>query len=151
MRHHELDHSIGFLLGIAERRLIQLFTMRMKQYDLFPEQWAVLHRIRQKDGMIQKEIGEKSQKDKPTTTRILDALEAKGFITKKPGLNDRRSFQVYITDSGIEAADAIRPIEQKVISDVTNVLSDFEYEQLAAMLTKLGKNAAEWIEKEKEQ
>ncbi|MUT65400.1 MarR family winged helix-turn-helix transcriptional regulator [Paenibacillus sp. NEAU-GSW1] len=151
MRKLGLDDSIGFMLGIAHRKLSLLFMMRMKQYDITPEQWSVLYRIREQDGMIQKDIGDRAGKDKPTTTRILDTLEAKGYITKQLGKNDRRSFHVYITEQGIKAADEIALIEYQVVSDMSEVLAPDEYEHLAQLLIKISDHTTAWIEKEKEQ
>ena len=150
MRKEGLDHSIGFQLSNAYRKFSQLFLMRIKEYDLTPEQWAVLYRIREQDGMIQKEIAERAGKDKPTTTRILDLLEAKGYITKKLGKSDRRSYHVYITGSGFQVADAIAPIEYQTDRDASEILSNEEYRLLMDMLKRLSAHSAQWIEKEKE-
>lgn len=145
-----LDYSIGFLLGIAHRKLTNLFMLRMKQYDLTPEQWSVLYRIREEDGLIQRDLAERSGKDKPTTTRILDVLETKGYITKQAGKHDRRSFHIYITEQGKRIADAIEPIEYQAVQDVSATLTDEEYELLVQLLNKLNQQGTEWTEKEKE-
>ncbi|WP_042162288.1 MarR family winged helix-turn-helix transcriptional regulator [Paenibacillus gorillae] len=150
MRQQGLDHSLGFVMGISYRRMNQLFMTRIKSFDLTPEQWSVLYRIREQDGMIQKDIAEKSGKDKPTTTRILDSLEAKGYVTKKIGKNDRRSYHVHITEAGIQAADEIAPIEYQVLRDVSGVLTDEEYALMISMLNKLSIQAASLLEQEKE-
>lgn len=150
MRKKGLDHSIGFLLGISQRKLSHLFMLRIKSFDLTPEQWSVLYRVRENDGLIQKDLAEISGKDKPTTTRILDVLEAKGFVTKQAGKNDRRSFHVFITEKGKEIADAIEPIEYQTVVDVSESLTDEEYEQMLHILDKLNQQATLWTEKEKE-
>ncbi|MFC3746060.1 MarR family winged helix-turn-helix transcriptional regulator [Paenibacillus sp. GCM10012306] len=146
MRNQGLDHSIGFRLAIASRRFTQMFLMRIKDYDLTPEQWSVLYRIRDRDGMIQKEIADRAGKDKPTTTRILDLLEEKGYITKRSGESDRRSYHVYITESGRRVAEAIAPIEHQTDLDATEVLTEEEYLQLMDMLERVSNHAALWIE-----
>jgi MarR family transcriptional regulator for hemolysin len=150
MRKEGLDYSIGFQLSNTYRKLSQLFLMRIKEYDLTPEQWSVLYRIREQDGMIQKEIAERAGKDRPTTTRILDLLEAKGLITKELGKSDRRSYHVYITDTGIQVAEAIAPIEYQTNRDTSEILSDLEYKLLMDMLKRLSAHSTQWIEKEKE-
>lgn len=152
MRERGLDHSIGFLLGIASRKMSHLFMMRIKEYDLTPEQWSVLFRISEQDGLIQKDIADRSGKDKPTTTRILDTLESKGYITKRAGLHDRRSFHVFITEQGKQIAKVIEPIEQETIDNIAHDFSDEEYTQLVGMLSRLISRATELadIEKEKE-
>lgn len=150
MHQKGLDHSIGFLLGATYRKLSNFFAARIKEFGLTPEQWAVLFRVREEDGLIQKELADRAGKDKPTTTRILDSLEAKGFITKRAGENDRRSFQVFITEQGRAAADAIEPIEYSTIAEIAQVLSAAEYEQMTRLLKRLNEHTAKLLEQEKE-
>ncbi|SFF07244.1 DNA-binding transcriptional regulator, MarR family [Paenibacillus catalpae] len=150
MHQKGLDHSIGFLLGATYRKLTNFFAARIKDFGLTPEQWAVLFRVREEDGLIQKELAERAGKDKPTTTRILDSLEAKGFITKRASEHDRRSFQVYITDLGRETADTIEPIEYSTIAEIARVLSAEEYEQMTSLLKRLNAHTTSLLEHEKE-
>ncbi|MEK4511314.1 MarR family winged helix-turn-helix transcriptional regulator [Paenibacillus sp. FSL K6-2524] len=150
MRKKGLDHSIGFQLGNAHRKLSHLFMLRTKQYDITPEQWGVLYRVREEDGLIQREIAQRSGKDKPTTTRILDVLEAKGLITKQAGKSDRRSFHVFITEQGKLVADAIEPIEYRTVGDVLDTLTDEEYELMCTVLNKISQQATELATLEKE-
>ncbi|MCM3627550.1 MarR family transcriptional regulator [Paenibacillus glycanilyticus] len=150
MHQKGLDHSIGFLLGATYRKLTNFFAARIKEYGLTPEQWAVLFRVREEDGLIQKEIADRAGKDKPTTTRILDSLEAKGFVTKRASEHDRRSFQVYITEQGRLTADAIEPIEYGMIAEIAQVMSAAEYEQMTSLLKRLNDHTASLLEQEKE-
>ncbi|MDF2960754.1 MAG: transcriptional regulator [Paenibacillus sp.] len=144
-----LDDSIGFWLGITYRKLSTLFLHRIKHYDLTPEQWSVLYRIGEEDGLIQREIAGRSGKDKPTTTRIMDALEAKGFIVKQPGLTDRRSFKVFITDKGKEVRSLITPVEYKTVQDASAGISGEEYDMLLELLRRISGNVDVLMEKEK--
>ncbi|AJY74616.1 MarR family winged helix-turn-helix transcriptional regulator [Paenibacillus beijingensis] len=140
MNREGLDGSIGFLMGVTYRKLSHLLLQRLKDYDITPEQWSVLYRIQEMDGCIQKEIAERSGKDKPTTTRILDALEAKGLVRRKIGENDRRSFRITITDKGKELIRQTEPIEKKAVQDAAAGLSDGEIETLLRLLRHIGDN-----------
>jgi DNA-binding MarR family transcriptional regulator len=151
MHQKGLDHSLGFLLGATYRKLTNFFAGRIKEFGLTPEQWAVLFRVREEDGLIQKEIADRAGKDKPTTTRILDTLEAKGFVTKRASEHDRRSFQVFITKQGKETADAIEPIEYSAIAEISQVMSIEEYELMNQLLRKLNDHTTNLLEHEKEQ
>lgn len=72
--------SIGFHLGYTYRRASHLFANALKPYDITPEQWLVLYHIGEHEGLNQKEVAAKADKDQPTTTRILDLLEKKGIL-----------------------------------------------------------------------
>ncbi|MFD0696780.1 MarR family winged helix-turn-helix transcriptional regulator [Paenibacillus sp. GCM10027628] len=143
-----LDRSIGFNMGVAYRKLSNLLQNRLKEYEITPEQWSVLYQVERGNGLIQKEIAERTAKDKPTTTRILDQLEGKGFITKKTGENDRRSFAVYITDKGKSLIEQTLPIELKVVNDVKRCMSDSEYDMLLELLQRINNHVNELSEGE---
>ncbi|GIP32204.1 MarR family winged helix-turn-helix transcriptional regulator [Paenibacillus sp. J2TS4] len=143
-----LNHSIGFLMGITHRKLALLLQNRLKEYDITPEQWSVLYQINRADGLIQKEIGERSGKDKPTTTRILDHLEGKGLVYKKTGIADRRSFLVHITDKGKQLIESTIPVEKQFINDIKQCLSDDEYEVLLELLLRVHRYADHLTDRE---
>lgn len=138
-----LNGSLGFWLGVTYRKLSNLLLQRFKEHDITPEQWSVLFRIQEMDGCIQKEIAERSGKDKPTTTRILDALEAKGLVRRKIGENDRRSFCVNITDKGRDLLRETEPIEKQTVRDAAAGLSDDDIATLLRLLRHIGDNVDE--------
>lgn len=132
--------SAGFLMGVTSRKMSQLFTQRLKPFDITPEQWSVLYCVRERGGMIQTEIARQACKDKPTTTRILDALEAKGWITKRPGRTDRRSFVVHASESGAELIARTESVERQCLEDATSGIGREEYNQLIRLLRRIGDN-----------
>ncbi|GIP24475.1 MarR family winged helix-turn-helix transcriptional regulator [Paenibacillus sp. J22TS3] len=146
-----LDESVGFHMGVTYRKLSQLLQHRLRDYHITPEQWSVLYRIWEKEGQIQKEIGERSGKDKPTTTRILAALEEKGFIRRESGEKDRRSYSIFITDEGKRVIEQTEPIEHQLHSDVTEGLSEEEKASLLRLLRRLTSNADELMKREKKE
>lgn len=69
-------------------------------YDVTPDQFAVLIRLWEGDGLIQTELSEKTLKAKSNLTRILDSMEKKGLVSRRINKDDRRSFSVYLTPKG---------------------------------------------------
>lgn len=128
---------IGFALGLTYRKVAALFQQRLSPYGITPEQWSALNQIDRSQGLIQKEIAERTGKDKPTTTRILDHLEKKGFIYKKAGEHDRRSFLVYSTELGRSIIRETTPIEDSVTEDVRRCMSDQEYDTMLELLSRI--------------
>lgn len=132
--HDELP--AGFLMGLTYRKLLALFHQRLAPHDITPEQWSALNQIDKAQGLIQKEIAERTGKDKPTTTRILDLLEKKGLIYRKTGKTDRRSLLVYSTEQGRAIIRATEGIEDSVTNEVRCCMSDEEYRMLMALLLR---------------
>ncbi|WP_059053242.1 MarR family winged helix-turn-helix transcriptional regulator [Paenibacillus senegalimassiliensis] len=129
--------AIGFIMGVAYRKIASLLQQRLKGFDITPEQWAVLYQIDLADGLIQKEIADRSGKDKPTTTRIIDHLEHKELVHKQTGKQDRRSFLVYSTARGKALIQETLPLEQSVTEDVKHMMSKDEYSMLMELLQRI--------------
>lgn len=138
---HEMDRllnrSLGFMLSVTSRKVTLMLAHRLKAYDISPEQWSVLYHIADREGMLQKEIAERTGKDRPTVTRILDSLESKGLIVKKAGTEDRRSVHVYSTEKGKELADAAAPMENEVKQELESMLGTEAYDQMLRLLGRL--------------
>jgi Transcriptional regulators len=142
-----LDESIGFLMGVAYRKLVQLFAQRLKPYDITPEQWAVLVRIAEREGMIQKDIADRSGKDRPTVTRILDALESKSLIVRRICGSDRRSYRIFATEQGKALTAATIPIEREALTDAMEGFSDAEANELKSQLRRIAATIDRFIGK----
>jgi len=146
--HYDLNLSAGFRMGSAYRKVSSLFQNRLKPFDITPEQWSVLYQAAQEDGLIQKEIAERSGKDRPTTTRILDHLEQKGLVGRQIGDRDRRSFKVCITDKGRTLIRETLPLEKQVNEDIRGCMTEREYETLMQLLVRIRLHVNDILERE---
>lgn len=103
-----------------------------------PEQWSVLSILLQSDAPLsQQEIADKTLKDKFTTSRIVKRLERDGWITKKTDMNDKRSFLLKPTPTGLRLKTEIPSLLTRHFSPVFNQFSNEEYNRLIASLIKL--------------
>lgn len=146
--HKGLERSLGFVLGVASRRVSLLLMQQLREHEISPEQWSVLYYIREEEGLIQKELAERSGKDKPTVTRILDALEEKGLITRKAAEHDRRSYRIYPTDKGMKLSELTEPIERAMNDQLAMVLGEDQYDSLIQQLNKIILQADALLERE---
>lgn len=73
----------------------------------------MLSRISESEGLNQKELAARADKDQPTTTRILDLLEKKGLIRRELSPNDRRAFLLRMTDAGHALLASTSTIEKE--------------------------------------
>ena len=107
------DESIGFILCSAELKMKQHFQRKIKLFGITPEQWAILSRLFEEDGISQKELSEKTLKDQAALTRTLDRMEKRELIKREASPNDRRSFLVHLTDAGQIMRSEIEPIVEE--------------------------------------
>jgi DNA-binding MarR family transcriptional regulator len=82
--------------------------------DVTPEQWVILKTLLETGGHSQRELSEKTCKDMPNITRILDILEEQGLAVRKRHEKDRRSFKIFLTGKG-------RKVEKKLSSTIMSI------------------------------
>jgi MarR family transcriptional regulator, organic hydroperoxide resistance regulator len=110
-----LDESLGFWLY---RSHIQVSadlrqTFQDAGFNITPEQWAVLLRLREQEGLNQSQLGEKTSKDRHNITRILKQLDKRGYIEKRHIENDKRAFHIYLAPAGRSLLKELKPVVLK--------------------------------------
>ena len=142
MHNFNLDDSYGYLINLAAQRLkYELHqTFQAKGYDVTPEQWAVLNRLWEQDGLSQVDLAERTFKDKPGTTRILNLLEKKGIVVRRPDESDRRILRVFLTRIGKDLRRKLIPCAQEVLAKSGKNLSREELVQFKLTLNQILRN-----------
>ncbi len=133
-----LDHLLGTTVQEIKNSLFREF--KSNDFNITTEQWSVLAKLHQEDGICQKDIANSLEKDKPTTTRILDLLEKKNFIIRIADDKDRRKFRVYLTQDGKDTANKLIPIAKAFQERLKANISEHEMELFTEILRKLNKN-----------
>jgi DNA-binding MarR family transcriptional regulator len=79
------------------RRLQKNF--RLAGLEITIEQWSVLYHLWKQDGMSQQELCNRTFRDKPSITRLIDNLEKQKLVKRMPSKEDRRINLVCLTES----------------------------------------------------
>lgn len=135
-----IEKSIGFIIyrtALAMRSALQR-TLKEHEFDITPEQYGILMLLREEEGLSQKEIGDVLFKDKPNISRMLDTLERKGLIRRRP--TDRRSYAIFLTGEGKKLAEDILPIKLQLEQKAINGVLGREKEILESIINKIYKN-----------
>jgi len=101
----------SFLLDRTARKVKQYAQQRFKsgEFDVTVDQWIVLKNLSENGPMSQTQLANLVFKDHPTLTRILDLLCKKEYVERVPHPQDRRSFQLYLTKSGMSKVRDLKP------------------------------------------
>ena len=107
--------------------------------DMFPEQWFVMNMVHEQPGQTQTELASRMFEDKPSLSRTLKSLEARGYILCRPNPHDGRSMLYYLTEEGdrvfhIFARRMIR--ERKRIAHGLTKTDYREYRRIVDVLLK---------------
>ncbi len=143
---YQPQDSIGFQLGVIYRKVSNRLAARLKDYDLTPEQWSVMCCICFKEGMNQKEIAERTVKDQPTVTRILNVLHRKGLIMRSSDRADRRAYLIYPTEKGRKVTEETSVIERHHNAAMIDDFTPEQLELLADAFRKIERNAERYDE-----
>ena len=137
-----LDESIGYHVNMAgmllKRELAGVF--KAQGFDVTPEQWAVLSRLAEKDGLSQNDIALITFKDNANITRIVDKLQKKGLLERRAHPSDRRTWLLYITLPGKEIIEQLQPLAIKVLEKATRQISGEEVRKLNHQMQKIINN-----------
>jgi len=97
-----LDNALGFWIArvyfVSRGTLYRRF--RAHGVDMTPEQWMVLVRLWEQEGVTQTLLAERTLRDAPTMSRILAAMERADLISRRVDPMDRRARLVFLTDRG---------------------------------------------------
>ena len=134
---YTVEKSIGFIIyrtALAMKAALQR-TLKERGFDITPEQFGILHVLREEEGLSQREIGNILFKDKPNVSRMLDALERKRLIFRQP--TDRRRYAIFLTEEGKKLIEESFPIGPQLVEKAINGLLAREIESLESMLDKI--------------
>jgi DNA-binding MarR family transcriptional regulator len=116
------------------------FDRRAKSIGLTRSQWWVLVHLYRRDGLVQAELAEILEIERPTLGRLLDRLENKGWLRRQADPKDRRVKRVYLTDEVKPAMKSLRRIAADLRQQVLEGLNKDEREQLVDTLIHMKTN-----------
>ena len=107
-----LDNSQGYIIHRldVQMSLGLQHAFQAKGFNITPEQWGVLNRLWENEGMHQSALAQRAAKDRHNITRILNLLEKNGFIFRTPDGEDKRRLNVYLTEEGKALKQKLIPI-----------------------------------------
>jgi DNA-binding MarR family transcriptional regulator len=142
MFREDLSRNFGFLLNDVARLMRTVYDRRVKSLGLTRAQWWVLNHLYRNDGATQTELADLLEIEKPTLGRLLDRLEAKGWVRRAGDATDRRARRVYLTDEVEPAMRQLRAVAADLRRDALAGLSAAERERFVDALLAIKVNLA---------
>ncbi|WHZ31816.1 MarR family transcriptional regulator [Desemzia incerta] len=114
----------------------------MTKYGLNPTEFAVLELLYSKGEQQIQHIGKRILLSSSSMTYVIDKLEQKGHIERKPCATDRRVIFAHITEKGKNFMEEAFPLHEKMITELFSVLTEEELETVIPLVKKVGIAAA---------
>ena len=108
----QVEYMTGFIIERSSKRMKQVCQQLLKENDIniTVDQWVVMQELNKTNGQVQISLANNTFKDAPTITRIIDLLCQKGYVERVSNPNDRRRFQIFLTNSGKDLIRLVEPI-----------------------------------------
>lgn len=115
------------------------FSDHLKQYAISIQQFQVLRSLKELDGAsadlqtLQAEMVSKNS----NTTRLVEKLRLKGYITRFQNEENRRKVDIRITDEGLALLNEIESVQTEFENGIVGNLSNTEIIALNQLLEKI--------------
>jgi DNA-binding MarR family transcriptional regulator len=84
------------VLSDVARMLRTRADQRARAHGMTRAQWMILSRVDRQPGLSQKELAALLEVEPITVARLVDRLEARGFIERRPDTADRRIWRLHL-------------------------------------------------------
>ena len=132
--------NLGILLRAPFQEVVRRVSSELAAAgfdDLRPAHTAVFQHIAP-DGSRLTDLAERAQITKQSMGYLVDYLEQRGYLERRPDPSDRRAALVCLTDRGREEVRAAMAIIRNIELEWTRALGKQRMRQLRELLTELG-------------
>ena len=108
--------------------------------DITIDQWLVLKTIHETADVTLQQVGVAVFKDFASITRIVQLLERKGLLRRKPHSTDGRRSELVLTKSGQSVIRTVEPVAQAYRRQALDGIDPAEVARLRAVLKRITEN-----------
>lgn len=127
-------------LQSVNRKLRAVFDAKVKERGLTLSRARALFALSRRDGLNQRELAEELAIETPTIVRLLDGMEAQGFIERRVEKSDRRAKKIHMTSMGRAVAEEIEVIACGIRADLLAGVGLKDKEVALSVLTRMADN-----------
>jgi DNA-binding MarR family transcriptional regulator len=131
------EHYIGYTITDVARLMRTVFERRVRSVGLTRSQWLVIARVHRRPGLSQSEVADLLEIEKASAGRLIDRMEAKGWLTRRADNHDRRINRLHLTPTAERLHATIWPIAETTVDDALGDLSPEERRRLTRLMTRV--------------
>ena len=137
--------TYSFLLDRTARRVKQFAQKRFKEYgiEVTVDQWIILKKLAEHNGLNQKELSELVFKDTPTLTRIIDLLVEKSMLIRRIDPKDRRKYRLELTGTGREVLTNYESQIKQIRLKAWDGLTEDDFNGFSRIINRIYRNLEE--------
>jgi len=127
----------GYLFRRMQQIAVSIFMEECKAFDLTPVQYAALIAIHTHPGIDATRLSAVIAFDRSTLGSVIERLQAKDYIERKPAPEDKRIKLLYLTRSGAAILREIIPAVERAQARMLEPLKPADRKVLMGLLTQL--------------
>jgi len=140
------DDNIGVMISDVARLMRTVFDRRVRDLGLTRAQWLLLTRLHRRPGASQSELADMMEIERASAGRLIDRLEAKGWVTRRVAKGDRRVNRVYLTPEAEKVHKRIWRVAEATVDDALHGLAPKEVAHLGRLLARMKARVLELAE-----
>jgi DNA-binding MarR family transcriptional regulator len=133
----DLTRWSGFLLSVLGQQSRAATERALAPLGIKPHHYGVLVMLRDVGPAAQFAVGDRLGIDKSSMTVVGDHLEGLGLVARRRNPQNRRAYELTLTDAGRTALAAAEPLVAQVEEAALAGLDSAERAQLHALLVKM--------------
>ena len=135
-----INEGAAYLIRLAYLALRRLLQKDLAAHGVTIGVWYYLWALREKDGLNQRELSERTGIKEANTTVVLRMMEREGLIRRARNPSDRRHFKIFITAKGRKLTDEIAHCGVRGNLTAMAEFSEQEVRQMQALLKRMIQN-----------
>lgn len=135
-----MSDPLGFLVSDVSRLLRRAFDEKARTIGVTRPQWRVLTLLARREGINQGGIADLLEVEPITLSRMIDRLQEAGLVERRADPNDRRAWQLFLTDKATPIIAQLKDCAGELFEDALDGFSEAEEQQLSALLVRVQQN-----------
>ncbi|WP_187437283.1 MarR family winged helix-turn-helix transcriptional regulator [Bradyrhizobium rifense] len=127
----------GYLFRRMQQIAVSIFIEECKAFDLTPVQYAALIAIHTHPGIDATRLSAVIAFDRSTLGSVIERLQAKDFVERKPAPEDKRIKLLYLTKLGAAILREIIPAVERAQARMLEPLKPTERKALMGLMAQL--------------
>jgi MarR family transcriptional regulator, transcriptional regulator for hemolysin len=131
------EHYIGYSISDVARLMRTVFERRVRGFGLTRSQWFVIARVYQRPGLSQSAVADLLEIEKAPAGRLIERMEAKGWLERRGDANDRRINRLHLTAEGERLHATIWPLAEATVDAALGELTPDERRHVTRLMARV--------------
>jgi len=137
---HALEHDPLGLLNDVARLMRTRFDQRARMRGMTRAQWGILVMLSRQPGLSQNEMAAISEVEPITVGRLIDRLEKRGFVERRPDPTDRRIRRLHLLPAAQPVLDEIARHREELYDAILSGIDSDQRERFVEALLQMKNN-----------